>query len=320
MEKEKRSGSLSGLAMGALLAVGVAVLSSVEASEADVAALEQRVADLKRELAEAQNELDATRKEGAAAITAPDTAAEAATEQPSPEETTVVAAEPSNKIQLGPLTIGGAMRINYVIGSYEGGGGGPSRGGNGGNFELDTFRVNIDLNHNQWLGKLEYRWYDGYNFMHTGWLGYQFNATSQLQAGVTRVPFGPGPYGVSQSWFFDQHYYVGLADDMDLGFKYSTQKGNWDLDFAYFISSEGNWNGTSKDSARYSYDAVKWTETIDEQGNVSFGVAANGYEEKNQFNLRAIYHLDDSSLPTDIGASLQWGQPVSYTHIRAHET
>ena len=178
MEKEKRSGSLSALTMGALLAIGISVLSSVEASEADVAALEQRVADLKRELAEAQNELDATKKQGAVAITGPETAAKVATEQPAPEETTAVAAEPSNKIQLGPLTIGGAMRINYVIGSYEGGGGGPSRGGNGGNFELDTFRINMDLKHNQWLGKLEYRWYDGYNFMHTGWLGYQFDAAS----------------------------------------------------------------------------------------------------------------------------------------------
>jgi len=30
----------------------------------------------------------------------------------------------------------------------------------------------------------------------------------------------------SQSWFFDQHYYVGLADDMDLGLKYVTERGN----------------------------------------------------------------------------------------------
>jgi hypothetical protein len=65
-------------------------------------------------------------------------------------------------------------------------------------------------------------------------------------AGVTRVTFGPGPYGVSQSWFFDQHHYVGLPDDMDFGIKYVTQRGNWDLSLAYFYSSEGNWRGTSE--------------------------------------------------------------------------
>ena len=162
------------------------------------------------------------------------------------------------KFKVGPVTIGGAMRVNYVLGSYPGGGSGPSRGGNGGNFELDTFRINLSRNYEQVIGKLEYRWYNGYNFIHTGWLGYEFEDGSQIQAGVLRNPFGPGPYGVSQSWFFDQHYYVGLADDMDLGIKYVTQRGNWNLDFAYLYSSEWNGNGTSDDSARYGYDAVKW--------------------------------------------------------------
>ena len=165
----------------------------------------------------------------------------------------------------------------------------------------------MGLDYEQVIGKLEYRWYDGYNFLHTGWLGYQFDDASQLQVGVTRVPFGPGPYGVSQSWFFDQHYYVGLADDMDLGVKYVTQRGNWDLDLAWFFRSEGNWNGTSEDSARYSYDAVKWTSALDDDGNL-LSAPANGFQERNQFNLRAIYHFDDWAAPTDLGLSLQYGR------------
>jgi outer membrane murein-binding lipoprotein Lpp len=153
----------------------------------------------------------------------------------------------------------------------------------------------------------EYRWYDGYNFLHTGWLGWDFDNGSQVQVGVNRVPFGPGPYGVSQSWFFDQHYYVGLADDMDLGIKYVTSLGNWDLDFAYYNRSEWNGNGTSQDSARYSYDAVVWDSALEPNGDV---VAAlpNGFEERNQFNVRAIYGFDDIAIPTKLGLSLQWGQ------------
>jgi hypothetical protein len=60
------------------------------------------------------------------------------------------------------------------------------------------------------------------------------------------VPFGPGPYGVSQSWFFDQHYYVGLSDDMDLGVKYIKPLGNLTLDLAYCYSDEGNYSVGNK--------------------------------------------------------------------------
>jgi hypothetical protein len=280
-----------------------------QTGDADTAALEKRVEELTRELERARQELKAAKREAQAMPASGEGATEptAAAEAAGPEQVAAAEQPASTKIKLGPLTIGGAVRVNYIYGSYEGVGDGPNRGGNGGNFELDTFRINMSLDHDQLIGKLEYRWYDGYNFLHTGWLGYEFEDASQLQAGVTRVPFGPGPYGVSQSWFFDQHYYVGLADDMDLGLKYVTQRGNWDLDLAYFFSSEGNWNGASNDSARYSYDAVQWRSGLDRDGNL-VAAPVNGYEERNQFNLRAVYGFDEAPMPTDLGVSLQYGQ------------
>lgn len=212
------------------------------------------------------------------------------------------AAPVSEQIQPGDLfpwleglTVGGAIRANYAIGDYGDATGGPSRSfEDGGNFGLDTFRINLDYSRDDWLGKLEYRFYNGYHFLHTGWVGYQLDAQSHVELGVNRVPFGPGAYGVSQSWFFDQHYYVGLADDMDLGVKYHTERGNWRLDFAYYLSDEGQGAGDSRDAARYSYDV------INESGN--------GYEERHQFNLRAIYALEFSGgVTADLGASLQYG-------------
>ncbi len=275
-----------------------------QAKTDDVAALERRVAELNRELERTRQEL-ATAKTEADASRQKATRAEAElAASPQPE---------SKKFQVGPLSIGGAMRVNYVLGSYTNGDSGPNRGGNGGNVELDTFRINLALDYENIVGELEYRWYPAgagknYNFLHTGWLGYRFEDGSHVEVGVNRVPFGPGPYGVSQSWFFDQHYYVGLADDMDLGVKYVTEVGNWTLDAAFYAASEGNWFGRSDDSARYSYDAVKWRESIDEDGNVTYGGPVNGYAERNQFNIRAIYHLDDTSVPTDLGISVQYGQ------------
>jgi hypothetical protein len=301
---------------------GLVLPWAVEAEGKDVAALESRIDELTRQLEHARQELAAAQAEAKTAgekttaaegegveqqtVVIDETAA--AEKTAAAEEQLAATSEPeSTKIKLGPLSVGGAVRVNYIRGSYTDTGDGPSRGGDGGNFELDTYRINLSLDHAQTIGKLEYRWYNGYNFLHTGWLGHQFQDGGQLQVGVTRVPFGPGPYGVSQSWFFDQHYYVGLADDMDFGVKYLTRRGNWDLDLAYFYSSEGNWNGASADSARYSYDAVKWDYALDPDGNV-ISAPLNGYAERNQFNLRAIYNLDDSTVPTELGVSMQYGQ------------
>lgn len=209
-------------------------------------------------------------------------------------------------IEIGPLSIGGAMRANYTFGDY-----GPvldrsSRAKqDNGAFALDTFRFNLDYNQGPFVGKAEYRFYpgygtnnhDSYHFPHTGWIGYNFDDKSQVQLGLNRVPFGPGPYGVSQSWFFDQHYYVGLADDMDLGVKYTnTFMDNVTVDLAYYFSDEGSHNGAnfSRKGVRYSYDV------IDETGT--------GYEERHQVNLRAIYSMATENLKSDVGASLQYGQ------------
>lgn len=252
----------------------------------DTATLEARISTLERELAQTRAELSASRKREADA-----------------KEMRQVATQDSAEVPAdfviedglgGQLKVGGAIRANYAIGDYGEATGGPSRAErDGGNFTLDTFRINLDYSNDQLLGKLEYRFYNGYHFLHTGWIGYQFDDSSQIEVGVNRVPFGPGPYGVSQSWFFDQHYYVGLSDDMDLGVKYTRTDGNWTFDAGYYFSDEGTGAGNSRDSARYSYDVVNESGT--------------GYEEQNQVNLRAIYHFDDASIKTDLGASVEYG-------------
>lgn len=214
-------------------------------------------------------------------------------------------AERKEGLWFGPVRLGGAMRVNYIQGSYEVQSDGPSRGT--GNFELDVFRVNLDLSYGAWFGALEYRWYDGYNFFHSAWLGYEIDDTSQVKVGLTRVPFGPGPYGVSRSSFFDQHYYVGLSDDMDLGVRYLKNAGDWLLDVAWFPRSEPNGNGNSVDSARYSYDAVVWKSAIDSSGKV-VAAPTNGYRERNQFNFRVIRENALPFFPAELGISAQYGQ------------
>ena len=252
-------------------------------SSAENQALQKKVERLTRELSQAKQQLAASES-----VVAEHEAKLANVADGGPSKITPGDIIPA----LEGLTIGGAIRANYVIGDYANGAA-PSRGGDGGNFELDTFRINADYSYESFVAKFEYPWYDGYNMLHTGWLGYNFEDESQIQVGINRVPFGPGAYGNSQSWFFDQHYYVGLSDDMDLGVKYKTSLGDLSLELGYYFSGEGQWRGDSRDSARYSYDVVN------ESGN--------GYEERNQFNVRAIQTLELGEVQADLGASAQYG-------------
>ncbi|MFP4540447.1 MAG: hypothetical protein ACLFR7_02360 [Opitutales bacterium] len=247
------------------------------------AELEDEVAQLRARLAEAEAALSQAQSTEAAAVQRAEDA----------EQQLDLAADTGpSKIVVGPFSIGGAIRANYTLGDYPNGGA-PSRGGDGGNISLDTFRINVDFAQDNWLGKAEYRWYDGYNFLHTGWVGYQFENDDVLQVGLNRVPFGPGAYGVSQSWFFDQHYYVGLSDDMDIGAKYSGVRDNVSFDLAAYIAGDGQWKGASSESARYSYDVVN------ESGE--------GYKEAGQLNARVIVSTELGEATVDYGASLQYG-------------
>ncbi|MEX1199149.1 MAG: FlxA-like family protein [Methylophaga sp.] len=262
--------------------------TSAETSSQDVKALQKQVEALQQQLKAAERKLsDAERERQQAEQRAEQAEIAVTNDNDEPKK---------DPLQFGPLKIGGAMRANYVVGDYpRSDSGAASRAvEDGGDFALDTFRINLDYQKGNWLGKVEYRWYQGYNFLHTGWVGYQFDEDRQLQVGVNRVPFGPGPYGVSQSWLFDQHYYLGLSDDMDLGVKFTQKLGKLQLDTAYYITDEGAYKGGSKDSARYSYDVVNESD--------------NGYEERHQFNVRAIYSFEGDDLNTDLGISLQYSE------------
>ncbi|MEZ4567402.1 MAG: hypothetical protein R2860_10735 [Desulfobacterales bacterium] len=65
---------------------------------------------------------------------------------------------------MGPFSIGGAIRANYVIGDYTPEPGRASRAqDDGGVFVLDTFRFLMwDRKQDQFIGKAEYRLYPGY--------------------------------------------------------------------------------------------------------------------------------------------------------------
>lgn len=217
----------------------------------------------------------------------------------------------STGLDIGTLDVGGAVRANYVYSKdYPSGG----RSKSGGDIEWDTYRINIDWQKGDWSSSVEYRWYDDYDFFHHAWVGYQLDEFSTIKVGLNRVPFGVGAYGPANSWFFDQHFYVGLADDMDMGIKYTRKKDNLALDLAYYAGSEPNGNGNdnnvawAEDSSRYAYDIV------------DTGDPHSHYRERNQFNARAIVSTLEDSVPTDVGVSLQVGQLIAGDNSTADDT
>ena len=204
-----------------------------------------------------------------------------------------------------PIKVGGAMRVNYAYGAYGDEENPHPRGEKIGDVDLEIFRLNADLDYNNIISRLEYRWYDGYSMIHTAWLGYNLGDLGTVKAGIVRVPFGPTAYGVSTSWFFDQHFYVGLADDMDLGIRWTDTLDKLTLDVGYYPMTDPQLiKYSSLASSRYSYDIVKWEEKADATGNVEWGAGENGFDEQHQFNLRAIYALENIG---DFGVSLQYG-------------
>lgn len=289
--------SVSGSILTAACLALLALPASLAAQSASPSELEQRIAELEQELSQARSQLQQAQMQ---TTEAEDRAEAAETQLANAADT-----GPS-KIQIGNFSIGGAIRANYVWGDYTD----PSPGvdgsrGDNGTIQLDIFRINVDYDDGNLIGKLEYRWYpgyrasnaDSYSMPHTAWLGMNVGENGQVQVGLNRVPFGPGAYGISQSWFFDQHYYVGLADDMDVGIKYATTVGDLKIDFGYYIGDEGSWTGEffSSDSVRYSYDVV----------NESGG----GYEESHQFNFRVIKPVElGDGITSEVGLSLQYGQ------------
>lgn len=208
------------------------------------------------------------------------------------------------------LTIGGALRLNYYHTDYDN-----STDPNDTQFTFDTWRINV-VGQQSGIGiNFEYRFYPTFNthFIKQGWLDYDFSENTQLQVGITQVPFGNLQYN-SHNWWFQGGYYVGLEDDHDMGFKLIHNKGKSTIMVAYFVQPEpsGPAYGSASfgygGSGRYSYDIIPivgnkpWDYVLGDSGT------PQSNQEKNQFNLRYTYDIGHAGGNSKVGASVQFGQ------------
>ncbi len=210
------------------------------------------------------------------------------------------------------VSINGSLRFNVLFRDY----GKPSEGPTinnelqDGGFTFDTFRIGASGSYGSLIFDAEWAFYPesfGGNYIHHGWVGYEFSDARQIQVGVSQVPFGIQPYA-SSSWFFNNTYYVGLEDDYDAGIKALYQANGWDIQGAYYMNSEQTTFFAGNDAARYSYDVVPTG------GGGSVLAETRNIAEANQFNAKVAYSFDHGALGfTKLGVSAQRGQLLNRT-------
>ena len=189
---------------------------------------------------------------------------------------------------LPKFKLGGALRFNYNFCDWK-----PGHRDRGGDFGFDVLYFKLSGSYRTIILSADYRFYSkdfGGPMLKYGWIGYQFNDKSQMQLGLTGVPFGIQPIA-SHNFFLQIAYYIGLEDDSDMGIKYLYQGDTWDFTFAFFKNADellfGSDNETSDD--RYGYDV------------------AGRNKEINQINGQAFYKFGESTRQR-LGGSAEFGQ------------
>jgi hypothetical protein len=194
------------------------------------------------------------------------------------------------------IRLGGAVRSNISHTSYNDG-----NRNRGGDWALDTLRLNFDGSISGIDLSAEIRHYDYMNVVKYAYLGYQFNERWRSEAGIVPVPFGNSPYN-SHNFFFSPNYYIGLEDDHDLGVLFRRSRtDDWQLDLGFLKNDElGGVDGYVADrSNRYSYDVVgvrALQEGIYESPQMALG-------EYNTAVARYAYFLGEGDIQTEIGVS-----------------
>ncbi|MDN4051732.1 hypothetical protein QPK32_01365 [Massilia sp. YIM B02763] len=158
-----------------------------------------------------------------------------------------------------PLTVGGAIRFNYVHKSWQ-------DDYRSGFFGLDTARVDLNYDDGSLIGSAQYRYnrfpkgQGGYwqHFLHHGWVGMRFADKSEVHVGLDQNLFGLQPLA-SNNFYESIAFYAGFEDKYDLGVTYKSRPGPFEWQLGFYPRDGGSYGGggnTAGASNRYSYNIV----------------------------------------------------------------
>ena len=177
------------------------------------------------------------------------------------------------------IKFGGALRVNYNYQDWQ-----ENDKDRYGEFDFDTFRLNLDGEIKDIIFSAEYRFYpqDDWNAPHHAWFGYNINDDMQAQLGIQQVPFGLQPYA-SHNFWFSGAYYVGLEDDYDLGVKFLYTPGPLSVTPAVIPSTSSTTptvvmpaprpQGTKNRTSSTVASPTPWTMAISAAPNLAYPVS-----------------------------------------------
>ncbi|RKR02642.1 hypothetical protein C7446_2362 [Kushneria sinocarnis] len=174
----------------------------------------------------------------------------------------------------------------------------------GGDIDFNKLILGFDGEVDDFLYSFQYRFYDGYRFLHHGWLGYELSDSDTIKVGLVQTPFGNMDYGYL-GWYGTLPYLAGFNDNQNLGVKWHHENGPWTTDLAYFKNDQ---LGSSNTSYGANPPGGTADPTFNDDGSID-SVGDQGNQSENQLAARAAYTFGyDTDYTTEINASAKGGQ------------
>lgn len=188
--------------------------------------------------------------------------------------------------QLESVRVTGGFRLNYTYNDWD-----EAQQDRGGDFLFNQINLGVEAEHKGVRLSSQYRWYDGIEMIHHLYLATDVDENSEVQVGLMKVPFGIQPYE-SHSYWGDNALYLGMNDDYDSGIKYITQRGDLNVQAAYYAGGDSKPTNATRFSTDVISDGTPADNTVQGQFN----------EEAHQLNLYTAYQMGGSL----VGASAQY--------------
>lgn len=160
----------------------------------------------------------------------------------------------------GAITISGTVRANYQDKEY-------GMAVSDQKIQFDTAILRLDYESPKVFANTQYRCYQyaelcDFATLVDAYVGYRFNKTDSITIGLQPIPFGIGQFWDS-SFYAGINNTMGLQDVHNLGAKYQfIPTSSTKIEFAYFATDGGHYQGDSKDAARFTANMVKSAEPL----------------------------------------------------------